>query len=86
MDFCKYIDSFCIWYSRNNLLLVDQEPRNWTEAAGGASQKRGSRRDPVCWAAGDRTGGGQRVHISPCLFLHAPLHPQTSESDSLSMP
>lgn len=78
MDFCKYIDSFCIWYSRNNLLLVDQEPRNWTEAAGGASQKRGSRRDPVCWAAGDRTGGARGctlVHACSCMLRCIPKHP-----------
>lgn len=86
MDFCKYVDSFCVQYSRNNQLFVDQESRNGTEAAGGTSQRRGSRRDPVCWAAGDRAGEDQRVHINPSLFSHALLHPQTSESGSLSMP
>lgn len=77
MDFCKYIDSFCIWYSRNNLLLVDQEPRNRTEAAGGTSQKRGGRRDLVCWAAGDRAGGDRGctlVHACSCMLCCIPKH------------
>lgn len=62
MDFCKHMDRFCIGYSRNNLLLADQKPRNLLE--------KGSRRDLVCWAAGDRTGGARECTlVRPCSCM-----------------
>lgn len=72
MDFCKHMDSFSIGYSRNNLLLADQKPRNRAEAAGGAFQREAAEGP---WCAGQREtglGGPEGAHQSiPALACSA---------------
>lgn len=63
MDFCKYIDSFCIWYSRNNLLLVDQEPRNQTVAArGGFPEEKQQKGHGTLGGGGQGWGGPEGAY------------------------